>query len=384
MMLIHMRRSSAFFQGRDHREGEAIRAMADICMKLREAALGKKESKPLVLCLVSRETLTGRKDCAILKHARACDAVVDVRDFDLSDTMNYVQHLFTGPSVLSSDSPAAMSAPLSPGLPPFFYCPSSCSSDADSSFSEPLAGSQSRTLEQSSVKIIAEYVYEMTGGNSLGVEVMLQALDSQKVIHAREDGTIALAESYMDGRWLRKMLTLPKELVGMAFGTFERLDARAQMILKAASTLQHVFEREELEGAVSDLPEEERRMLIDKLVEPTAKVLTVVSKEPPKFRFYSGLLRHAASTLVLHSQRNEVKRKTYTHLVRKSQLMSTTEGELSRQRAFALTRLAETHKEATQDFSEEDSDEDSEISSVVCSADGCSRIFSNDDSVKDS
>merc|ERR1711988_1316042 len=57
MVVLHVRRSSAFFQTRDPQEGAAMSAMVDLCMQRRAEATSGVEEKPLVLCVISRESV---------------------------------------------------------------------------------------------------------------------------------------------------------------------------------------------------------------------------------------------------------------------------------------------------------------------------------------
>jgi len=112
----------------------------------------------------------------------------------------------------------------------------------------------------------------------------------------------------------------------MAFSNFERLDPREQMMLKAATTFEGVFGVTELAAALPKLRKEDLRSICTRLASKTARALRKAMEHEAlfssssrrsltngdtaeeKFQFYSGLLRHAASTLVLEAQRTEVRR----------------------------------------------------------------------------
>merc|ERR1719356_792077 len=49
MIMLHIRRSSAFYQSRDEKESAAIRSLTELCMRRREEAGGAPEKNPLVL-----------------------------------------------------------------------------------------------------------------------------------------------------------------------------------------------------------------------------------------------------------------------------------------------------------------------------------------------
>jgi len=172
--------------------------------------------------------------------------------------------------------------------------------------------------------MICEYVHEVTGGNALGIETLFKEMERVEVLRRVKEDSVQLALSPMckDAQTLRGMVPLPEKLVGMAFSTFERLNPREQMVLKAASTLNREFQLKELEAALQgNIAPEDIRSICKKLVDPSARTLRKLPKKKSgkkaantmvedTFVFYSGLLRHAAHSLVLETQRTEVRRKT--------------------------------------------------------------------------
>eukprot|EP00927_Polykrikos_kofoidii_P048317 TRINITY_DN42565_c0_g1_i1.p1 TRINITY_DN42565_c0_g1~~TRINITY_DN42565_c0_g1_i1.p1 ORF type:complete len:1473 (+),score=263.11 TRINITY_DN42565_c0_g1_i1:143-4420(+) len=302
LLALHIRRSSAFFQTKDAQEAAAIRAMAALAMRRRAEANGMPEERPLVLCIISRESVL--KDDFALSKARECGGCVSVRDFALDETRTYVQHMLDqsggtvdvgeGPTRRRRASHALQALPRRP--------------EVEVGVLAPLPTQTPKRNKTRAAEIVAEYIWELTGGNSLGVEVMMQELERQKVLSLDREGTFALSSDDVDVHWLRSRVPLPEKLVGMAFSFFERFDPQAQMVLKAASTFQPIFLRVELEAALSHLPPEELTNTLGELLEP--RVRGLVALEEGSLKFYSGLLRYVASTLVLETQRTEVRRRT--------------------------------------------------------------------------
>eukprot|EP00929_Paragymnodinium_shiwhaense_P070045 TRINITY_DN3541_c0_g1_i4.p1 TRINITY_DN3541_c0_g1~~TRINITY_DN3541_c0_g1_i4.p1 ORF type:complete len:1610 (-),score=331.44 TRINITY_DN3541_c0_g1_i4:39-4868(-) len=435
MVVLHIRRSSAFFQSSDKQEADAIKAFAEAAMKRRAEAQGQPEDNPLVLCVVSREF--GLKDGVLPNMARECNAFIDCPDFDLQTSRQYVEHMFQesrmvmqiemqadveesrGPSAACSrkstkqrslggerlsrrSSSIRGSTLLGQKVSHRLRLQSMCRDRQPSIFenlsgtlssAEDLSPSRRRSevddsirvairrasaassmftadgeaaeeffseqLVQSAGEIIADYVYEMTGGNALGIEVCMRELEASGTIKHDTAGNFVLAEPYMDGSWLRRKVSLPEELVGMAFSTFERLSPQAQMVLKAASTFDRIFSRDMLDCALSDMDADDRHTAIEKLLDPNAHALVVaeeasVRRNKQMIRFYSGLLRHASSTLVLETQRNEVHRKTVAHI-----------DMLALLEAQASARLEEDEDDEESDDEEDDEEDDDDYAGDI-------------------
>lgn len=111
----------------------------------------------------------------------------------------------------------------------------------------------------------------------------------------------------------------PELLVGMAFTVFEQLAARQKQVLKAASTIEGAFGLDDLQAT---LPEIDQNQLSDICEELSQRNLRAFRRVPPsrsdrltgagneRFQFYSRVLRHASSTLVLERQRIMLRQRT--------------------------------------------------------------------------
>eukprot|EP00928_Gymnodinium_smaydae_P033690 TRINITY_DN24068_c0_g2_i1.p1 TRINITY_DN24068_c0_g2~~TRINITY_DN24068_c0_g2_i1.p1 ORF type:complete len:1203 (-),score=184.12 TRINITY_DN24068_c0_g2_i1:187-3795(-) len=159
LLLLHLRRSSSFFQSRDQDEAEAIEALASLVTRKRREANGAPEAHPLVVCIVSRGS--GQRDDNLKSMAQECGGHVDLGNFDLASTREYVQHMLDMGVTPVCRSRAASISAVTPS---------------------PRASLQTKQWQHPAKDIVAAYIYEMTGGNSIGVEAMLKALEREQVI----------------------------------------------------------------------------------------------------------------------------------------------------------------------------------------------------------
>lgn len=371
VLLLHMRRSSAFFQSRDPQEFATIQALADLCMRRKAAAMGEPEPRPLVLVIVSREHVL--KDPAITQRIREDSSLIEAEDLNLIQTGSYVEHLlcpdrtshhrrasrrpsqrpsfvhrpsispvsansaifdqvndespFTGisqgPANFSSTAPSPTSGMWTGGQASPDRRASTSGYTRRPSFAGASGGAASHRPDIRTTEMLSDFVHEVTGGNALGIETLFKEMERVEVLRRVKDdtGQLALSPLCKDSQTLRNMVPLPERLVGMAFSTFERLNPREQMVLKTASNLNREFTLRELEAALHEMmPADDIKAICKKLVDPYARTLRKLPKRRNKkkqeiqseetFVFYSGLLRHAAHSLVLETQRTEVRRKT--------------------------------------------------------------------------
>lgn len=343
--LLHVRRSSAFFQSDDPQQRQAINAMAELCMRRRSAFAGSAEGerRPLLLVVLAREISSNA--APVLESARACDGLVDAEDLDIEGTTAYVRHLLRqhreAVSQTTEDCARCQGQDFM-ATRGREACDVARADDRVAVQTE--AGAAAVGGEADSWAIIADYVYEMTGGNPLCVQNVMLELIHQKVLHLDpKDPELLTLDKGMDAARLRTEVPVPESLVGMAFSTFEQLTPQQQMVLKAASTFDGSFGLRELSAALPAIDPEEIRVICRKLADRKMRTLrrmqagdgTLSSStlerrsvlrlmvsargskadgpEDPRpderFQFYSGVLRHAASTLVLEVQRTEVQRR---------------------------------------------------------------------------
>lgn len=151
-------------------------------------------------------------------------------------------------------------------------------------------------------------------------------MESQEVLVKDEaTGRLSLPAGCRDLEALKEKVKPPQNLVGMAFSTFERLDPREQTVLKTATTFDGNFSQRELLSGLPGFSAPDLQDMMRKLCTPQWRALRFVPSgshagegDPienldSRFEFYSGLLRFAASTLVLDAQRTEVRRMTLAH-----------------------------------------------------------------------
>jgi len=268
--LLHIRRSSAFYQSRDEKESAAIRSLAELVMQRRSAAVDGHESNPVVLCLVSRESVL--KDGAVMQHAERCKGLVPAEDLNEEQTEAFLEHLVR----LVKDGDA-------------------------------------RNRE-----VLARYAFDVAGGNPRGVMTVVRELEERSLLHRTASGAYTLEDDCGNATGLRQSIPLPQSLVGMAFSTFETLSPQEQMVLKVASTSTAEFGLHELHHGLKQMKFEELRTICERLADPKARTLrrvtpsdgAPVTPDNQKYRFYSLVLRHVTSTLVLETQRTELRRLT--------------------------------------------------------------------------
>merc|ERR1719491_2253076 len=90
LVLLHIRRSTAFFQSKDPHEASAIKAMAEVCMKRRQQAPSDGEQRPLLLCVVAWDT---QANVSLAKQSQECRGHVEAEDLNPAETESYVDHL---------------------------------------------------------------------------------------------------------------------------------------------------------------------------------------------------------------------------------------------------------------------------------------------------
>jgi len=270
MILLHIRRSSAFYQSRDEKESAAIRSLAELCMQRRSNAVDGHESNPVVLCIVSRESVL--KDGAVMQYAQQCKGMVPAEDLSEEQTEAFLEHLVR----LARDG-------------------------------------DTRNRE-----VLARYAFDVAGGNPRGVMTVVRELEERGLLHRTTSGAYTLEDGCGDSQGLRQSIPLPQSLVGMAFSTFETLSPQEQMVLKVASTSNVEFGLRELHSGLQQIEFAALRAVCERLADPKARTLRRVpprngsqaSPDDQKYRFYSLVLRHVTSTLVLETQRTELRRLT--------------------------------------------------------------------------
>mmetsp|Transcript_26552 Transcript_26552/g.56257 ORF Transcript_26552/g.56257 Transcript_26552/m.56257 type:complete len:366 (+) Transcript_26552:2-1099(+) len=268
MILLHIRRSSAFFQSRDEQESAAIRQIAELCMERRRAG---NERNPLVLCVVARKSVL--KDGKVLMYSEECQTKVETEDLSLEDTEAFMRHLL-------------LPSPSEPEL-----------------------------FDEHRVDL-SRYAFDVAGGNPKGVLTVLQDLDERGVVTRTPTG-FEVSNFYLGYEGLRATVPLPASLVGMAFSTFEMLPPEDQRLLKMASTLNNeTFGVRDLMAMLPKASKDDVTKLCERLADPSARTFRKVSltddggSNTRGYMFYSMVLRHVASTLVLETQRTEIRRMT--------------------------------------------------------------------------
>eukprot|EP00928_Gymnodinium_smaydae_P021017 TRINITY_DN1815_c0_g1_i2.p1 TRINITY_DN1815_c0_g1~~TRINITY_DN1815_c0_g1_i2.p1 ORF type:complete len:1581 (+),score=389.81 TRINITY_DN1815_c0_g1_i2:120-4862(+) len=328
-MILHLRRSSSFFYARDPHEATTIHAMAELCMR-RRAANPDGEANPLVLVIVSRESTLN--DSRVRDMAQMCDAVVEVDDLNRHDTECFLQCLL-GPQALAEEQQNSSqgasgnhgSLKVDPDKDPRHTSKENTKKDE-----KPQSPQKSARVglafdgvtEDSGAELLTQYVFEMTGGNPLGIEDLVQELKRTGMLCAGDNGLV-LAKNFETVSELQKAVTLPESIISMAFSVFEHLNPQEQQILKVASTFDGAFMLRELNAAVSQLSLDDLLNTCNRLsafgmrvfrkkalVQEGKKQGDSAAYSQFKYFFYSGLLRHVASTLVLEQQRVEVRRKS--------------------------------------------------------------------------
>lgn len=282
----------------DQKQLSVLRALADLAMRRRAKAPAEGEPRPLMICVVSREK--GLGDEELIKAAEECNGVVEAEDLDQSHTAGFVDHL------MSTDQRSDTSP----------------SSEEKASEANQSTGDTTVDAETKRRKVLAEYLYTMTGGNPNTLQSMFNALESSKVIRKLPDGSRCIDAAYEDIEALKK-LEVPESLGGVAFSFFERLDPIEQTVLKALSACANdVGGLHELTAALPSIGMDKIQGICHNLTQPASRALRREEKQLKKtltthrssisgnsgYRFYSGLLRHAVSMLVLEKQRTEVRR----------------------------------------------------------------------------
>jgi hypothetical protein len=323
VLLIHIRRDTAFEVQPDKKQLSVLHALGELAMRRRAEASEEGEPRPLMICVVSREEAVG--DEFLLKAAKECNGVVEAEDLDLRQTADFLDHLMSiaPESLITSGSPSP--------------APSSSARSENSDSEGPAKPIESPAEQEMRLrKVVAEYLHTMTGGNPNTLQELFKHLKKEKVIRVTIDGEQYIHPSFDDLSVLR-LLEVPQKLLGVAFSFFERLDPMEQTILKALSSCPHeVGSLNELKAALPTIGVDRIEATCENLLLPAQHALvrqnmggpsvsrvaqatnTVISVQTIEqrrnsqsctgYRFYSGLLRHAVSLLVLETQRSEVRK----------------------------------------------------------------------------
>jgi hypothetical protein len=236
---LNYRCSSAVFQSKDDKDAAAVQALVELCLR-RRAAAPTGEDRPLLLCVVSREG-TIKDDVKIERGAQECAGLVNVDDLDRDDTAAFVQHCLQTRRFNASPRPSATAFSLAasrrssikrvPGRPGAFpqaipKKPTLQAVGAEISVISQVAAALTGAGVSQDMDVLAEYVFELTGGNPLGVLTLLQELESQQVLEPRASdlAKLTLTAACQNVDWLRSSVKPPQSLVAMAFSVFERLD----------------------------------------------------------------------------------------------------------------------------------------------------------------
>jgi hypothetical protein len=355
VLLLNYRCSSAVFQSKDDKESAVIRALVELCLRLRAERHAPGEDRayrPLLLCLVSREG-TLQDDNTIAAAAKECGSLVCVDDLDDDAAADFVRHGLQNlrthdsrPTFGSAFSAAAsrrnsaivsvaasrrnsgipalsveaarrrQSQSLTPRPEAGALAPHAVISQAAGRLEASRSPSEA---SQQDMDVLAEYVFEVTGGNPLGVLTLLQELDRQEVlVSSPANRTIlTLTSACPNVEWLRSKVQPPQSLVAMAFSVFERLDPKQQMVLKAASTITGDFSLVELKAALEEISLEELHGICVRLSEPSSHTLRrVVTDEvvrPRRPSVNAGSLKKSASGI------RETRRESHSTATRDSQ-----------------------------------------------------------------
>lgn len=296
VILLHLRRSTSFFGETTDYDGNLVEGLMNLCMERRET--GK---KPVMLCVVARETILQSQ--AFFLNSRNLNGEVEVSNLSRDMTEKYVMHITEAAAGVAPD--------------------------------------------------LLQYVFESSGGNPFGVEVVLQELRQGGAVQVSEEGFLELSDG--DEANLSQ-LEYPESLIGIALASWEKLlphqqdlvknvamcsqeaDCEVLNIVDLAETLE--LEEEQLREACSNLvvqgffrpqmplPKRMTRRAVPDGPSPTggARASTTPSsgRSPVSTRagvkapsdmelaaisFSSQLLRHVVLSLVLHSQKEIIRHK---------------------------------------------------------------------------
>ncbi|CAJ1373022.1 unnamed protein product [Effrenium voratum] len=165
VVLLHLRRSTSFFGQSGDYDENIVDGIAQLCQH-------RGDRKPLIFCVVTREAALPSK--ALLPAARDVQGEVQVSNLSSDMTELYVQHMVKAEG-------------LDPDL--------------------------------------LQYIYESSGGNPSGVEIVVSELRKSSRIQVRE-GRLEL----MEGMRLRR--EYPEALIGIALAAFEQLKPLQQDLVK--------------------------------------------------------------------------------------------------------------------------------------------------------
>jgi len=176
VVLVHMKRGTSQFHELNEHDCKLIRSVAALCQRQQQKANGR----PLIFCLVSRRPAL--MDASLRAECLAQETLVPIDELDEISTGSYMAFLFGTEYVDDT---------------------------------------------------LAEYVYEVSGGNPMAIQILTQQLQSLHVLE-RVDDSMDLVDDWED---LEKLYALPfpPDLKGLMLASFEKLDDRDQLLLKVAA-----------------------------------------------------------------------------------------------------------------------------------------------------
>jgi len=177
VVLLHCRRSTSFFQETSAVDGCLAKGLAELATQHRYTG-----GKPLILCVVAREAMLPSQE--IVGMAKQLGGFVHVTNFSYQETQEYMAHWLGSP-----------------------------------------AGVDSR---------LASYVYETSGGNPLGIDILCKNLQKNGVLRCSPEGWAEPASGW-EGPDRLRTLPYPDVLIGMATASFEVLTHDEQAIVKNAA-----------------------------------------------------------------------------------------------------------------------------------------------------
>jgi len=274
-----------------------------------------------MICVVAREAALG--DEKLMKMAESCDGVVEAEDLDISQTGRFLNHLMTSRQPPESPLKRGYGRKLEQAsqgyvenagtqLAPVKPCTTTDKVD-DQSQVEGEAEGDDETLRR---EVLARHLHNMTGGNPNALQSMFGMLEKEKVVRMSPGGLGSVAPAYADINVLKDM-EVPEALIGMAFSFFESLEPLEQTVMKALSACQDgVGTIQQLSAKLPGMLSSPKiESICNKLSQPGVQVLRREANpvDPVHgaayYSFYSGLLAHAVSTLVVEKQRTGSKPK---------------------------------------------------------------------------
>jgi len=260
----------------------------------------------------------------LCEAARECDGLVHVEDLTPTETASFLDHL-KKPKL--SDPRNSAHLPGTPIIRPISQGWSNARATAAGTTEEMEEADDEKRREE----VLATYVSEMSGGSPFAVKGLFEELRRCKVLIPGKEGTFVVDPQFRDVAKIRKAASVPEHLASIAFSIFERFDLVEQTLLKAVSVFERNVGMRDFTAAMpkmqQDILESHIRRLASKKVrglrraEPESEsnqlgrgkrvsLRNSVADQKEYFRFYSGLLLHAASSLLLESQKAQVRRNT--------------------------------------------------------------------------